>query len=252
MKYVLLYLPRGRKKFLVRADAGEFHSHRGVVSLEEAASKGYGSIVESSTGEKFYVFRPLPVDVALKMRRRTQIIYPKDAGYMILKSGICPGSRVVEGGTGTGALTIILSHIVGDGGKVYSYEVRQEFMKLAMRNVNLYGYPERVEFKLKDICEGIDEEEVDAVFLDIPNPWDAVDKVWKSLKPSRVLCVFVPSVNQVEKAYFSMSGLFEDIEIVEIFLRRISVTKERVRPETRMIGHTGYIITGRKVVKDEA
>ena len=246
---VLLTLDGKRKSYLIRlSKGGKLHTHKGYLKHDDLIGKPYGSAVSSSTGHVFYAFKPLNADLMVKVRRRTQVIYPKDAGLILVKSGVRPDYKIVEGGCGSGSMTVLFSRILNAEGKLYSYDVRPEFIELARENVKKYGYPDRVIFKIKDVREGIDERMVDLVFLDIPDPWMAVESSWEALKPSMPICVFIPSIDQISKTIHSLKGFFGRVEVYELLERRISVSVERVRPESRMIGHTGYIIFARKII----
>jgi tRNA (adenine57-N1/adenine58-N1)-methyltransferase len=170
-EYVLLYLDQ-RRTYLVKVEAGKtFHTHKGFIKLDDLIGREYGSTVASSLGVQFTVLKPLLRDYVMKSVRRTQIMYPKDIALIIVYSGIGPGSHVVEAGTGTGALTTALAHFVKPNGRVYSYEVRGEFLETAEKNIRRAGLAEFVTLKNKDITVGIDETNVDAVVLDMATPW---------------------------------------------------------------------------------
>ncbi|RLG87339.1 MAG: protein methyltransferase [Thermoprotei archaeon] len=250
---VLIYIDGRRKRVInVRKD-GRFESDKGVLLHKDIIEKPYGSKVTLSTGYKAYLLDPLITDYLMHgYRRATQVIYPKDLGFIALLSGISSGSIVVEGGTGTGFLTSVLAHYVRPNGKVFTYEVRNEFLEVAKKNLRMSGLDKYVVFKNKDIREGIDEKEVDAVFLDIPDPWNALDAVYKALKPSKPLITFLPTVNQIEKLYVAVRnhGGFIDFHAYELMLRELQVVPGKVRPQTLMIAHTGYVVFTRKVIKE--
>ena len=239
-----------KRRWLVKAEKGkELHTHKGAINLSDIIGKPYGSSIKSSTGAKFRIFKPLPKDYILKMRRATQIIYPKDIGLILLYSGIGPGWKVVEAGTGSGALTIVLAYYVRPDGHVYTYEVRENFQKLAMKNIRKAGLEKYVTFKLKDISEGIDEKNVDAVILDMATPWLVVPHAYEALKEGGSFVSYSPTIEQVQKTVSTLlkSG-FYDITTMECFTRRILVREGRTRPETSMIAHTGYITFAKKII----
>ena len=246
---ILLYLDQ-RRTYLVRVEEGKrFHTHKGYVELGDLVGKPYGSPLKSSLGVTFYALRPLVRDRILKTDRRTQVMYPKDTGYLILRLGIASGSRVVEAGTGSGALTCALAEAVRPGGMVYSYEVRPEFQRVAASNIDRAGLMPYVELKEGDVTEGIDEEDVDAVVLDLATPWLVVPLAYRSLAGSGVFASFSPTIEQVMKTVAALRGQpFVEVETVELILRRINVAENRTRPETLMVGHSGYITTARKVL----
>ena len=248
----LLYLSR-KSTFLVKVQKGvKLHTHKGYVELDALIGKKYGESVESNLGVKFFVFHPTPRDYAFKMQRKTQIIYPKDLGLIVIYSGIGPGSRVVEAGTGTGALTSILAHFVKPLGKVYSYDIKLENLKVAEKNLLRAKVLEYVELKNKDVGEGIDERNVDAVILDMPTPWLVVEHAYSALKGSGIFVSFSPTIEQVIKTVETLRNhSFLDIEAFECFMRGMQVIRGMTRPQTLMTGHTGYIVKGRKVFKED-
>ncbi|MEM2666226.1 MAG: tRNA (adenine-N1)-methyltransferase, partial [Candidatus Bathyarchaeia archaeon] len=188
--YVLLYLDQ-KRTYMVRVEAGKtFHTHKGFIRFDDVIGKVYGETVSSSLGVKFTLLKPLLRDYIMKSVRKTQITYPKDIALIIMFSGIGPGSRVVEAGTGTGALTTALAHYVRPNGKVYSYELREEFLKTAEKNLQRAKLADFVELKNKDIVIGIDEQGVDSVILDLATPWLVVPHAYASLKPCGTIVSF--------------------------------------------------------------
>ncbi|MEM3005296.1 MAG: tRNA (adenine-N1)-methyltransferase [Candidatus Bathyarchaeia archaeon] len=246
---VLLYLD-GRRTYLVRAEPEKlFHTHKGYLNLGELIGKPYGSSIKSSLGVKFYALKPLIRDRIHKSARRTQVLYPKDIGYLLVRLGIGPGCRVLEAGTGSGALTCALANAVRPDGRVYSYDVRPELQRVAAGNIERAGLKPYVELKIGDVTERIDEEELDAVVLDMATPWLAVPLAHRALKGGGVFASFSPTIEQVMKTTSSLRGQpFVEVETVELIMRRINVEENRTRPETLMIGHSGYITTARKVL----
>jgi tRNA (adenine57-N1/adenine58-N1)-methyltransferase len=247
---VLVFLDR-KRTFLTRVKhAQSLHTHRGFINHDDIIGKEFGDVVKSSLGVDFILLKPTPIDYAKKMLRSTQIIYPKDMGLILVHSGIGCGSRILEAGTGSGALTSILANFVGSEGRVYSYEVRAEFFEKAKKNLERAGVLDKVELKNKDITEGIDESDVDAVVLDLATPWKVVPLARQALKGSGVLMSFSPTIEQVVKTVEALETEgFVNIEAFESIVRRIKVKKGQTRPETLMIGHTGYITKARKTKK---
>lgn len=246
---VLLYLKR-RMTFLVKAERGKtFHTHKGFLDLGSLVGEEYGVRIMSSRGVEFVALKPRSMDYAFKMARRTQIIYPKDVGLILVYSGIGPGSRVVEAGTGTGALTSMLASYVKPNGRVFSYELRAEFLEAASENLGRAGVDDIVELKNKDVIQGIDERGVDAVILDMATPWLVVPHAYKALMGSGVLVSFSPTIDQVVKTVEAMKeeGLV-DITTFECLLREMQVTRGKTRPQTLMTAHTGYITCSRKAL----
>lgn len=246
---LVLYGKKGRpKKFLVTVKSGKvLHTHKGSVDLSNLIGKEWGCVVETSKGERVEVHKPTIADHIEKIGRVTQVIYPKDAGFMILKSGVKPGDTVVEVGTGSGAFTIALSTFLGPEGKLYSYEVRRESLEAAERNIKLLKL-NNVFLKLKDAKEGIEESNVDAVFLDIPDPWELLPQIHEKLRPNGAFIAFVPSCEQISRTVMKAREVgFGLIEVHEIMDREYESDERRTRPHPRMIGHTGFIIIGRKI-----
>ncbi|MCQ5374490.1 MAG: methyltransferase domain-containing protein, partial [Candidatus Methanomethylicia archaeon] len=167
--------------------------------------------------------------------------------YIALVANVRSGSRVVECGTGSGALTSYLANMVRPDGKVYTYEVREDFQENAKKNLESLGLEKFVEFKLKDITKGIEEMDVDAVILDMATPWLVVEEARRALRVGGRLVSFSPTINQVEKTVDAMEkAQFINIKAVELIMRRYKVKVNETRPDTIMVGHTGYIVSGRR------
>ena len=248
--YILLSLSP-RKNYLIKAEQGKsFHTHRGFVKFDDIVGKEYGSIVQSSLGFEFAVLKPLLSDYIMKSARQTQITYPKDVALIVMFSGIGPGSRVVEAGTGTGALTTALAHYVKPEGKIYSYEIREEFQKTAEKNLRRAGLSDFVELKNKDVTLGIDETDLDAVILDLAVPWLVVPHAKTALKLSGAIVSFSPTIDQVVKTVEAMKeNNFTDAETVECLMRAMQTERGKTRPQTLMTAHTGYISFARKAMR---
>ncbi len=247
---IFLYLDR-RRTYLVRVEAGKsFHTHKGYIQLGDLIGKEYGTRISSSMGIEFVALKPNLRDQIFKVKRKTQISYPKDIALIVMFSGIGPGSRLVEAGTGTGALTTALAHYIRPTGRVYTYEVRQEFREMAIKNLERAGVFDFVELKNKDVTKGIEEEEVDAVILDLATPWLVVPNAYSALKGSGVLVSFSPTMEQIVKTVEALTvNGFVDVETVETLMRFMQVERGKTRPQTVMTGHTGYITFARKAVK---
>ncbi len=249
--YVLIYLD-ARRTYMIKIQAGQtFHTHKGYLKLDELIGKEYGESIKSSLGIYFTTLKPSLTDYIMKSSRNTQIIYPKDAALIVMFSGIGPGSRVVESGTGTGSLTTALAHYVGPTGKVYTYELRPEFQKNAAKNLQRSNLIDYVEMKSGDVtATGYEERDVDAVILDLAVPWLVVPHAYTALKPSGVLISFSPTIDQVVKTTEALREIgFVFIETVECLMRTMQVERGKTRPNTMMTGHTGYITHARKILK---
>jgi tRNA (adenine57-N1/adenine58-N1)-methyltransferase len=248
--YVLIYLD-ARRTYMIKMQAGQiFHTHKGYLKLDELIGKEYGEPVRSSLGIYFTTLKPKLTDYIMKSSRNTQIIYPKDAALIVMFSGIGPGSRVIESGTGTGSLTTALANYVGPTGKVYTYELRPEFQKNAAKNLQRSKLIDYVEMKSGDVTLGYEERDVDAVILDLAVPWLVVPHAYTALKPSGVLVSFSPTIDQVVKTTEALrENNFVFIETIECLMRTMQVERGKTRPNTMMTGHTGYITHARKILK---
>jgi tRNA (adenine57-N1/adenine58-N1)-methyltransferase len=248
---VLIYLD-ARRTYMIKMQAGQtFHTHKGYIKLDEVIGKEYGKPIKSSLGIYFTTLKPALTDYIMKSSRNTQIIYPKDAALIVMFSGIGPGSRVVESGTGTGSLTTALAHYVGSTGKVYTYEFRGEFQKNAAKNLQRSKLIDFVELKSGDVtATGFDERDVDAVVLDLAVPWLVIPHAYTALKPSGIIVSFSPTIDQVVRTTEALrENGFVFIETVECLMRTMQVERGKTRPNTMMTGHTGYITHARKILK---
>jgi tRNA (adenine57-N1/adenine58-N1)-methyltransferase catalytic subunit len=247
---VLIYLD-ARRTYMLKMQAGQtFHTHKGYIKLDELIGKEYGEPIKSSLGIYFTTLKPILTDFIMKSSRNTQIIYPKDAALIVMFSGIGPGSRVIESGTGTGSLTTALAYYVGSAGKVYTYELRPEFQKNAAKNLQRSGLIANVEIKSGDVTLGYEERDVDAVILDLAVPWLVVPHAYEALKSSGVLVSFSPTIDQVVKTTEALrENNFVFIDTIECMMRAMQVERGKTRPQTLMTGHTGYITHARKILK---
>ena len=231
---------------------GDFHTHRGILRHDELIGKPWGSQVFSHMGAPFFLLQPALADLLIDLKRNTQIMYPKDIGFILTSLSIGPGQRVLEAGTGSGSMTIALAYAVGPQGQVISYEVRPDMQNLARKNLERLGLDGRVDFKLADIADGFTETDVDAVFLDLPNPWDYVAQVRAALKPGGFFCGLLPTFNQVAQLLQSLRREhFAFVEVCELLLRYYKPEPARLRPTDRMVAHTGFLIFGRRVEMSE-
>jgi tRNA (adenine57-N1/adenine58-N1)-methyltransferase len=248
---LVLLVSEGGKEFLVSVSERTFGTHLGNIDLSELVGRSWGMAIETHQGARLQVLKPSLYDLTRHIKRRTQIIFPKDLGFILMKLEVGPGKTVVECGTGSGSLTLALAWMAGTTGKVVSYEKEEAFSVLARENLERVGLSQRVEFKVRNACEGFDEEEVDAVFLDVKNPWDYLDHVQNSLAGGRTLGVLVPTTNQVSRVLEAINErCFAYSEVCELLLRRYKPNPERLRPEDRMVAHTGFLVFTRKVVKN--
>ncbi|MDL1940923.1 tRNA (adenine-N1)-methyltransferase [Chloroflexi bacterium CFX2] len=237
------------KHFIFILKSGmEFQSHRGVLKHEDLIGKPWGSQVFSHTGAPFFLLQPSIADLLNDLPRSTQILYPKDIGYILIQMGISEGQTVLEAGTGSGSMTIALANAVGAQGRVISYELKQDTQNLARKNLERVGLASRVDFKLRDIQQGFDETDADAFFLDVQNPFDYITQVREALKPGGFFCTLIPTVNQVEKVLIALKkNHFAFVEVCELLLRYYKTNPSRLRPTDRMVAHTGFLVFARKI-----
>jgi tRNA (adenine57-N1/adenine58-N1)-methyltransferase len=246
---VLLYLDE-RRKYLVKAEGRVFHTHRGFIDLSSLVGKPYGSVVESSLKVPFVALKPTIYDYIYKLSRRTQVLYFKDIALIVLRLGIGPGAKVVEGGTGSGALASALAFFVKPTGRVYSYEVREDLLEVARANLARVGVLDYVELKHADLSKGIEEDGVDAVVLDLATPWVVVPHAHRALKGSGGFASFSPAINQVERTVAALRAEgFVDVEAVECLTRGFKVEEGATRPHSFMVAHTGYLVFARKALR---
>ena len=250
---VLLWEEGKERTFLITLEeGGEFHSHRGVIRHDEVAGRPEGTQVISSTGHRFLAFRPRISERMMKVRRRTQIVYPKDAGWLVLALDLFPGAQVIEMGTGSGAFTILLAQLVGREGRVYTFDRREDFLSNALSNLERYGLRERVEAGVLEAGQPFPVGDVDAVFLDLPDPWLAIPPAYAALAPGRPIALIVPTAEQLKAAFAALEEVgFAALEAVELLERKVLVReREGVRPFERMVGFTGYLVSARKACSD--
>ena len=231
---------------------GDFQSHRGVIKHDDLIGKPWGSQIFSHTGAPFFLLQPSMSDILNELPRNTQILYPKDIGYILIQMGISEGQTVLEAGTGSGSMTISMATAVGPNGRIVSYEKTPDTQNLAKKNLQRIGLASRVDFKLRDIQEGFDETDADAFFLDVQNPYDYIQQVRATLKPGGFFGTLVPTYNQVEKVLYALKKHnFAFVEVCELMLRYYKTNPARLRPTDRMVAHTGYLIFGRKIEPSE-
>ena len=239
------------KVFIIRLTPGEeLHTHRGILHHDDLIGQPWGSQVLTHLGKAYFLLQPSLSDVLRDLKRNTQIMYPKDIGFVLVTMGIGPGVHVVEAGTGSGALTIAMAWAVGEGGRVTSYDQRPEMQNLARKNLERLGLLERVSLKQRDIAEGFDEQNVDALFLDVPNPYDYLLQARRALKPGGYFGTILPTVNQITRlldAFYQYDYAF--VDVCEIMLRYYKTVSERFRPTDRMVAHTGYLAFARPMLE---
>ena len=241
------------KSFIFTLESGkELHTHRGVVHHNDLIGRTWGSQVFSHNGSPFFLLQPSMPDILKNTKRATQIMYPKEIGYVLLNMGIIPGTKVIEAGTGSGSFTTALAYYVGKTGKVFSYEVKSDTQEIAKKSLEKLGIAERVEFKVRNIELGFDEKMIDAIFLDVPNAYDYLQVVRRSLKPGGFFGCILPTVNQVIKLLTALrQNEFAFVDVCDISQKYYKAEPLRFRPVDRMIAHTGFLIFARPVIIDQ-
>jgi tRNA (adenine57-N1/adenine58-N1)-methyltransferase len=220
----------------------------GIVNLAEMVGRPYGSSVRSTLGFDFHILYPTIRDRISSSKRPTQILYDKDIALALYRLGVTSGSVVIEAGTGSGAMTASLANAVKPLGHVYSYEIRPEFVETASRNLARLQLDEYVTIRNIDARLGFEEDDVDAVFVDLGDPWEAISSIHSALKGGHPMASFSPTVNQIERTVKAMKDKFVDVETLECFTRNMRVEEGKTRPATSMIGHTGYLTFARKIL----
>lgn len=247
--FALLIDRRGRRYFLSLSQDKTFHTHLGLVPHTDIIGQEIGARVRTATGHEFLALSPTLGDLVEEMPHSTQVVYAKDLGAIIVYGDIFPGAAVLEAGLGSGAVTMALLRAVGEKGRVVSYEVRPEFVEKARDNIAILNpNPKNLEIRVKDVYEGIDELGLDRIVLDVPEPWRVVGAAAQALVPGGIFLSFLPTVLQLHELHEALreSKSFDLIEAIEVLVRPWSVTRRSVRPEHRMVAHTGFITTARK------
>jgi len=251
--FVLVYRDRRRKWLVKPKDTPKLHTHLGILDVAALVGGDFGVSARTTMGDELLVLRPTIEDLVLKIARRTQVIYPKELGIMMLKLGVRAGSKVLETGTGSGATTALLAYLVHPGGRVFTYDIRPEFQEVARKNVERLGLADSVEFRTGDSRAGFDERDFDAAVLDVGDPWEVLSAMRVALKPSAPLVVVTPTTNQAERlvAKLHEEGFGAD-ETFELLLRQLEARVGMTRPASRMVGHTAYLTFARKTLRDVA
>jgi tRNA (adenine57-N1/adenine58-N1)-methyltransferase len=246
---VLLVDQRDRTYLFTLEVGAVYHTHAGTLAHDDLIGRPEGTRAGTSKGMIVTAFRPRFADYVLKMPRGAQVVYPKDLGPIVVYADVFPGARVLEAGTGSGALTIALCRAVGEQGRVVSYELRPEHRERALANVeDFFGkLPDRLELREGDVAgAGSTGERFDRLILDLPEPWGPLAAVRPALEPGAVLCAYLPTTVQVQQLVLALPAAgFLHIETFETMKRSWHVTERSVRPDHRMIGHTGFLTLAR-------
>ncbi len=245
---VLLISP-DRKVRLVYPQPGKAtHTHHGVIAHDDILGQPPGRVVHTHKGDPYLVLEPSTADLLQYLKRRTQIVFPKDAAYIVMRLNLQAGRRVIEAGTGSGGLTLAFARAVAPSGHVYTYEERPEHQALARKNLTPLGLDDIVTWHIRDIAEGFEERDVDAVFLDLRTPWEYLGQTKEALAQGGFFGALVPTTNQVVLLVDALYAAgFVMVEVEELLLRAYKPVPERLRPDDRMVAHTGYLIFARWV-----
>ncbi len=243
---VLLLDRKARRYLLTLAEGGQFHTHAGWVAHDDLLGREEGATARSTAGAWYQAVRPTLADFVLKMRRGAQVVYPKDLGAILVLADVYPGARILEAGVGSGALSMAL---LRSGAQVVGYEVRADFAELARANVAAFLGAEALEryrVEQRDVYEGIDESGLDRVVLDLPEPWRVVKLAEAALHPGGILVAYVPSIVQVSQLRDALdASAFAMAETSEVLVRTWHVQGQAVRPDHRMVAHTGFLTAAR-------
>jgi len=236
---------RGKK--YIPPSKGDFQTDLGIIKKEKIERSLPGDELKTHLGKKFKVIEANVNDFIELMERRSSIILPKDIGIVISYTGLGSGQKVLDAGTGTGSVALTLANIVGDTGKVYTYEIREDFAKLAKKNIKDFGM-KNIILKNKDIKKGIKEKNLDLIFFDLPRSWEIIEDAKNALKDGGWLVFYNPYIEPVKIIHKKAKECkFKEIKTIEVITREIEIKKKGTRPRTRMIGHTGYLTFTRKI-----
>lgn len=237
-----------KRRYIKRLEPEEiWHSNDGSLAASLVAEADYGAVVATSLGMPVRIERPTLGDLLMGIKRKTQIIYPKDIAYICLKLDVGPGRTIIEAGCGSGGLTCALSWYCGASGRVISQDMREEFTRLTRRNLDWAGLGENVELYTRDIQSGFVASDADALFLDVREPWLYLNQAAQALKPGAPIGFLLPTVGQIDKLLLAMeTAAFGEVEVCELLLRSWKPLADRLRPADRMVAHTGFLIFARQ------
>ncbi|MEX2275202.1 MAG: tRNA (adenine-N1)-methyltransferase [Actinomycetota bacterium] len=248
---ILLIDNKERHYLLKLQTGGTFHTHGGTLAHDDILGQEQGVQVRAEGGMVLRCFRPRLADFVLKMPRGAQVVYPKDLGQILVWADVAPGCRVLEAGTGSGALSLALCRAVGAEGRVVSYEEREEHRTQAVANIEAFHgkIPTSLELRVGDVREiATTGERFDRCVLDLPNPWELLGELSPSLDAGAIVCAYLPTVLQVQQVVLALEGAsLVHQETLEVLLRTWHVTERSVRPDHRMVAHTGFLTVARKL-----
>ena len=243
---VMLIDAKDRRYLITLRTDAAFHTHAGIVQHNDVIGAVEGSLISSNTERSFLVLRPTLTDVVLKMPRGAQVIYPKDLGAILLQADIAPGQKVLEAGVGSGALSMTLLRA---GAHITAYEIREDFAEHAKQNVrDLLGEDLHYDVQIRDVTQGIDGDDFDRILLDMPEPWAVVEHAATALRPGGILLAYLPTINQTQLLRETLHRYsFGPAETVEILRRTWHIDGRSVRPDHRMVAHTGFLTSARRL-----
>ena len=250
---VLLVDAKERRHLITLAEGGAFHSHTGVLDHGLLIGSDEGITVRTTMGSRMVAVRPTLSEYILKMPRGAQVIYPKDLGPILMLADVFPGAKVLESGVGSGALTMTLLRAIGPEGHVLGYELRDDFADRARRNVEGFLGPDvPLDIEVRDVYDGIDTDDLDRVILDLPEPWRVIKHAEAALRPGGILLSYLPTIGQVMKLREDLAGsAFGMAETLEVLHRTWHVDGQSVRPDHRMVAHTGFLTHARLMAADQ-
>src|SRR5262249_37329970 len=239
-----------RRHLITLEEGGEFHTHAGIVNHDDLIGQPDGSTVRTTKGARLVAVRPTLSEYVLEMPRGAQVIYPKDLGPILMLADIFPGAHVLESGMGSGALTTALLRALGPTGRVTGYEIRDDFLARAVRNVHGFlGADVPLDAQVRDVYAGIDERELDRIVLDLPEPWRVVKHAADALRSGGILVAYLPTILQVGRLREELAGApFGMVESLEVLQRGWHVEGQSIRPDHRMVAHTGFLTVARLLV----
>ena len=249
----VLLVDNKRRRHLVTLEAGgQFHTHAGIVAHDDLIGHADGTTVHTSRGARLVAVRPTLAEYVLEMPRGAQVIYPKDIGPILVLADVFPGARVLESGVGSGALTTALLRAIGPTGHVTGYEIRDDFAQRAVRNVHGFlGDDVPLTVEVRDAYEGLEERDLDRIVLDLPEPWRVVKHAVDSLRPGGILLAYLPTILQVGRLRDELANApFGMVETLEVLQRGWHVEGQSIRPDHRMVAHTGFLTHGRLLVRE--
>ena len=244
---VLLVDHKRRRHLVTLETGGQFHTHAGIVAHDDLIGQPDGTTVRTSRNARLVAVRPTLAEYVLEMPRGAQVIYPKDSGPILVLADVIPGARILESGVGTGALTTPLLRAIGPTGHVTGYEIRDDFAQRAIRNVHGFlGDDVPLDVHVRDVYEGIDEQNLDRIVLDLPEPWRVVKHALEALRPGGILLAYLPTILQVGRLREELANSrFAMVETLEVLQRGWHVEGQSIRPDHRMVAHTGFLTHGR-------